>query len=177
MKESEHEFLGVVFVNSKKNLALSLLLAALGITSSLNCSASDDDMSSENYRDIALEIFMDSFGKTLIMGYIPPENLNALTFLEDDNYFYENDTSLLYVTTGSLAEIHGNNRSLTLNLKGHFDEYQVLFYIPKDIKLVNVTKSENIEYFVSDIDDTIVIESLGSALENPSFSIHCETLT
>jgi hypothetical protein len=177
MKEQDHEFLGVVFVKSKKSLALSVLIAALGVTSLLNCSASDNDMSYATYRDIALEIFMDSFGKTLVMGYVPPEDLNTLTFLENDNYFYENDTGLLYAATESLAGINGNNRSLTLNLKGHFDEYQVLFYLPKDIRLVNVTKSENIKYFVSDINDTIVIDSLGSALKNPSFSIYYETLS
>ena len=78
MKEQDHEFLGVVFVKSKKSLALSVLIAALGVTSLLNCSASDNDISYATYRDIALEIFMDSFGKTLVMGYVPPEDLNTL---------------------------------------------------------------------------------------------------
>ncbi|TSA50950.1 hypothetical protein D4R47_01425 [archaeon] len=97
---------------------------------------------------LLLDVYLDEDGKALMIGYA--DNLDGLEFLESSEYIYGDETTALYVLTGSLTSMIGDCWELELVTRSCWDEYLVVFYLPPVVVLEAVDGSEGLEYLVAE---------------------------
>ena len=118
---------------------------------------------------LILDIYLDETGKALVIGYInEPE---SLSFLENADYLYENETQQLYAVTHALTEKSGDRWALTFITTANYTTYQVVFYLPPEVSLGRISASEPLEYLVSTANESLVVEFHGYEVQNPSVRI------
>jgi hypothetical protein len=122
---------------------------------------------------VSLSIYVDDdFGKALVVGYI--DDPNGLPFLNDSGQIYEEDTGMVYAVTSSLIgteKSEGNAWCLKFPLKGYYDEYHAVFYIPGNVDLREVDCSKGLDFLSSSYNGSLVLGVHGFDLTDPAVSI------
>lgn len=119
---------------------------------------------------VSLSIYVDDdFGKALVVGYI--DDSECLPFLNAFGQIYEEDTGMVYAVTDSLIETEGDAWSLKFPLKGYYDEYHAVFYIPGNVDLREVDCSQGLDFLSSSYDGSLVLDVHGFDLTDPAVSI------
>lgn len=119
---------------------------------------------------ISLSIYVDN-GSTnaLVVGYV--DNPEGLPFLNASGQIYEEDTGMLYDVTDSLIKPDGKSWCLKFPLKGYYDEYHVVFYIPGMVELKEMDCSEGLEFLASSYNNSLIINVQGFDVSNPEVAI------
>lgn len=144
----------------------TLIIAALIIAMPLILPALGADRSGQ----VSLSIYVeDNSGKALVVGCI--DDPQCLPFLNASEQIYEEDTSLLYAVTDSLIKTEGNAWSLKFPLKGNFDEYHAVFYIPGGFELREIDCSQGLEFLSSSYNGSLVLDVHGFDQTDPTVAI------
>lgn len=130
---------------------------------------------------LSLDIYLYETGQTLVMGYV--EDPMSLNFLKPPrytseyaaryipNYKYENDTRQLYAWTDALTMKREETWSLIFLSRGFYDEYQIIFHLPSDLRLGIINSSEGLKYMVSASNDSMIVDVQGYRVNDPSISV------
>jgi uncharacterized membrane protein len=128
-----------------------------------------------------LDIYLYETGQTLVMGYV--ENPMSLSFLKPPRYTteyaaryvpdykYENDTHQLYAWTDALTMKREETWSLIFLSHGFYEEYQIVFHLPSDLRLGMINSSEGLKYMVSASNDSLIVDVQGYRVHDPSISV------
>ncbi len=119
---------------------------------------------------VSLSIYVDDdFGKALVVGYM--DNPDSLSFLSASGKIYEEDTGMVYVVTDSLVGAEGSDWCLKFPLKGNYEEYHAVFYIPGNVDLKKVDCSKGLDFLSSNYNGSLVLDVHGFDLTDPAVSI------
>ena len=123
------------------------------------------------FNQLILNIYVDETGKALVTGYV--EDIEGLSFLKTAEYLYENDTNQLYAITNSLTWKYGDKWAInfTTNADAYYTEYHTIFYLPGDVKLVEINHPPGLERFVTTSNESLVIDIQGYDVESPRTTI------
>ncbi len=123
------------------------------------------------FNQLILNIYIDETGKALVTGYV--DDVNSLPFLKTAEYLYENDTNQLYALTNALTWKYGDNWGInfTTNADAYYTEYHTIFYLPCDVKLVEIGHPQGLERFVTTSNESLVIDIQGYDVESPTTTI------
>lgn len=123
------------------------------------------------FNQLILNIYVDETGKALVTGYV--EDINSLPFLKTAEYLYENDTNQLYAITNSLTWKYGDKWAInfTTSADAYYTEYHTIFYLPGDVKLVEINHPQGLERFVTMSNESLVIDIQGYDVESPRTTI------
>jgi hypothetical protein len=140
---------------------LGLIVAALLVLPALG-----DDRAGQ----ASLSIYVDDdFGKALVVGYI--DDPGSLPFLMAVGQIYEEDTGMVYAVTDSLIEADGSISRLNFPLKGNFDEYHAVFYIPGKVDLREIDCSRGLDFLSSSYNGSLVLDVHGFDLADPAVAL------
>ena len=148
------------------NLRLTVLLAIVFLAILFISPA----LGANESKQISLSIYVDN-GSTnaLVVGYM--DNPEGLPFLNASERIYEKDTGMLYDVTGSLVKPDGGSWNLKFPLKGYYDEYHVVFYIPGMVELKEMDCSQGLEFLASRYNNSLIINVQGFDVSNPEVAI------
>jgi uncharacterized membrane protein len=151
-----------------------LLIVVIAITAPVVGYNGDDYYFTGNesyFNQLILNIYIDETGKALVTGYI--EDVDSLPFLKTAEYLYENDTKQLYALTNSLTWKYGDKWAInfTTNADAYYTEYHTIFYLPGDVKLVEINYPPVLEHFVTTSNESLVIDIQGYDVESPMTTI------
>ncbi len=123
------------------------------------------------FNQLILNIYIDETGKALVTGYV--EDIEGLSFLKTAEYLYENDTNQLYAITNSLTWKYGDKWAInfTTNADAYYTEYHTIFYLPCDVKLIEINHPPGLERFVTTSNESLVIDIQGYDVESPRTTI------
>jgi hypothetical protein len=78
---------------------------------------------------------------------------------------------MVYAVTDSLIVSEGDAWSLKFPLKGYYDEYHAVFYIPGNVDLREVDCSNGLDFLSSNYNGSLVLGVNGFDLTDPAVSI------
>lgn len=81
----------------------------------------------------------------------------------------------LYAVTYSLLKQEGYGRRLKFPVKGHYDEYHTVFYIPGGFRLTEINCSRGFEFLSSSYNGSLVLDLQGFDLTDSAVSISYRT--
>ncbi len=160
---------------------ISLLIVLIAITATAPVvSYNGDDYYLDDYyftgnetyfNQLILNIYIDETGKALVIGYV--EDVDSLPFLKTAEYLYENDTNQLYALTNALTWKYGDRWAInfTTNADAYYTEYHTIFYLPGDVKLIEIDHPPGLERFVTTSNESLVIDIQGYDVESPMTTI------
>ncbi|HNX40162.1 MAG TPA: hypothetical protein PKK11_06225 [Methanothrix sp.] len=151
---------------SDDSVFLPILIILIAIGTALGQDAPDD---SDASNQLILNIYIDDAGRALINGYI--DDLKSLAFLNSTEYTYEDDSKQIYAITGALTSKSGDDWMVSLESKGRYDLFQVLFYLPANAKLRGIDSSAGIEHLISTANESVIAEIRGSDITDPAVNI------
>ncbi|MDY6965064.1 MAG: hypothetical protein SVM80_03730 [Halobacteriota archaeon] len=125
---------------------------------------------------LILEVYIDESGKVLLAGYIDPEYLGNLTFLETSEHIFDNVTNELYVITDSLTSKQADKWTLHLSIGGFYTEGHITVYLPDIAVFKSVSCSEGLDYFVGQYNDSVIVDLQGFDLEEPAISLEYQQI-
>jgi uncharacterized membrane protein len=129
---------------------------------------------SEESQRMILNVYMDRTGKALVTGYV--ENPKELHFLNASQYSYENETNQIYALTNALTKKDGDIWKLIFESLGYYEDYHLTFYLPSNVKVKNLSSSQEVEYLLSISNDSMVVEFQGYDVKDPVTSIEYQQL-
>ncbi len=130
---------------------------------------------------LSLDVYLYETGQTLVAGYV--ENPMSLSFLKPPRYTteyaaryvpdykYENDTRQLYAWTDALTMKREETWSLIFLSRGFYEEYQIVFHLPSDLRLGMINSSDGLKYMVSASNDSLIVDVQGYRIHDPSISV------
>jgi hypothetical protein len=144
-----------------KACLLTILLTALLLVAPVE-SASES-------RSLFLNVYVDAVTaeKALVVGY--DNNPEGLPFFNATGNLYENGQ--LYAVTESLLSRNGQDWRLEFPVKGYYDEYHAVFYIPGGFEITQINCSKGIEFLSSSYDGSLVLDLQGYDLTDPKVSL------
>ncbi|OPY54353.1 MAG: hypothetical protein A4E48_00338 [Methanosaeta sp. PtaU1.Bin060] len=146
---------------SKACLLTIILLPAMLLASLVGSASENQSLFLNVYvGDVAAE-------KALVVGY--DDNPEGLPFFNATKDLYEDGQ--LYAVTESLLYRDGQDLRLEFPVKGYYDEYHVVFYIPGEIELTEISCSQGIEFLSSIYDGSLVLDLQGFDLTDPVVSL------
>jgi uncharacterized membrane protein len=128
-----------------------------------------------------LDIYLYETGQTLVAGYV--EKPMSLSFLKPPRYTteysaryvpdykYENDTRQLYAWTDALTMKREETWSLIFLSRGFYDEFQIVFHLPSDLRLGLINSSDGLKYMVSASNDSLIVDVQGYGVRDPAISV------
>lgn len=119
------------------------------------------------FKQLILEIYVDESGKALVTGYIEPDAVASLSFLQNSEYIYDNDTKQLYALTDELTDKSGADWTLRFSSCAYYTDYHTVFYLPDVIRLGRINCSPTMQYFVTVSNGSFVIDVQGYDVESP----------
>ena len=128
-----------------------------------------DDETAPSYNQLILNIYVDETGKSLVLGYV--EDLESLPFLQTAEYIYENETRQLYALTHALTGKSEDRWTFTLSTTAVYTDYQVVIYLPHEVRLGSITCSNGLEYLVSAANESFVVDLHGYEVANPLVTV------
>jgi len=128
-----------------------------------------DDEIAPSYNQLMLDIYVDETGKSLVLGYVA--DLASLPFVETAEYIYENETRQLYALTHALTGKSEDRWTFTLSTTAVYTDYQVVVYLPDEVRLGRITCSDGLEYLVSAANESFVVDLHGYEVANPLVTI------
>ncbi len=151
-----------------------LLIVLLAITAPATGSNGDDfdvplNDTESYFNQLILDIYVDESGKTLLTGYV--ENITSLPFLQTAEYIYDNDTQQLYALTDALTWKHGDMWTLNFTTTAYYTDFHIVFYLPEKVSLGPVNYPSSLEYQVSMLDESFVVDIQGYDIESPTVTI------
>ena len=123
------------------------------------------------FKQLILEIYVDESGKALVTGYIEPDAVASLSFLNNSEYIYDNDTKQLYALTDELTDKSGADWTLRFSSSAYYTDYHTVFYLPDVIRLGRINCSPTMQYFVTVSNGSFVIDVQGYDVESPMTEI------
>ena len=123
------------------------------------------------FKQLILEIYVDESGKALVAGYIEPDAVASLSFLQNSEYIYDNDTKQLYALTDELTDKSGADWTLRFSSCAYYTDYHTVFYLPDVIRLGRINCSPTMQYFVTVSNGSFVIDVQGYDVESPMTEI------
>jgi len=123
------------------------------------------------FKQLILEIYVDESGKALVTGYIEPDAVASLSFLNNSEYIYDNDTKQLYALTDELTDKSGADWTLRFSSCAYYTDYHTVFYLPDVIRLGRINCSPTMQYFVTVSNCSFVIDVQGYDVESPMTEI------
>jgi hypothetical protein len=120
---------------------------------------------------IVLDVYLDAEGRALIVGYIEAEDPEDLAFLEGAEHFYDEDTGELYAKSDGLTSAQGDRTRIEFEAGADWNECHLAFYLPADAGLFAVSCSEGLEYSVSELEGSKVVEVFGYEVDSPQITI------
>ena len=123
------------------------------------------------FKQLILEIYVDESGKALVTGYIEPDAVASLSFLNNSEYIYDNDTKQLYALTNELTDKSGADWTLRFSSCAYYTDYHTVFYLPDVIRLGRINCSPTMQYFVTVSNCSFVIDVQGYDVESPMTEI------
>ena len=123
------------------------------------------------FKQLILEIYVDESGKALVTGYIEPDAVASLSFLNNSEYIYDNDTKQLYALTNELTDKSGADWTLRFSSCAYYTDYHTVFYLPDVIRLGRINCSPTMQYFVTVSNCSFVIDVQGYDVERPMTEI------
>jgi len=123
------------------------------------------------FKQLILEIYVDESGKALVTGYIEPDAVASLSFLNNSEYIYDNDTKQLYALTDELTDKSGADWTLRFSSCAYYTDYHTVFYLPDVIRLGRINCSPTMQYFVTVSNGSFVIDVHGYDVESPMTEI------
>jgi uncharacterized membrane protein len=118
---------------------------------------------------LILNVYLDETGKALATGYA--QDLSSLSFLNQSQYRYENDTGQLYALTNSLTRKEGDLWTLRFASRGYYDDYHVTLYLPGNLLLKRINSTSELEYFISTANQSLVADFQGYEIQHPAIII------
>jgi uncharacterized membrane protein len=130
---------------------------------------------------LSLDIYLYETGQTLVAGYV--EKPMSLSFLKPPRYTteysaryvpdykYENDTRQLYAWTDALTMKREETWSLIFLSRGFYDEFQIVFHLPSDLRLGMINSSDGLKYMVSATNDSLIVDVQGYGVRDPAISV------
>ncbi len=119
---------------------------------------------------VSLSIYVDDgFGKALVVGYI--DDFGRLSSMNASGQIYEEDTGMVYAVADLLIKADGDVWCLKFPLKGRYDEYHAVFYIPGNVDLREVDCSKGLDFLSSSYNGSLVLDVHGFDLTDPAVSI------
>lgn len=125
------------------------------------------DFDGSYYIPLIMDIYLDESGKMLLIGYISPDQINNLTFLDSSEYLYDEETGELYLVTDSLTSKQANSWRLDLSFGGYYTEGHISVYLPDGAVFKEVSYSEGFDHFVGMSDDVVVVDIQGFDMSEP----------
>ena len=123
------------------------------------------------FKQLILEIYVDESGKALVTGYIEPDAVARLSFLNNSEYIYDNNTKQLYALTDELTDKSGADWTLRFSSCAYYTDYHTVFYLPDVIRLGRINCSPTMQYFVTVSNGSFVIDVHGYDVERPMTEI------
>jgi len=118
---------------------------------------------------LILNVYLDSSGKALVTGYA--ENVSGLSFLNNSQFRFENDSHQLYALTAGLTTKVGDIWTLHFDANGSFDDYRATFYLPSETSLGQINASSGLGYLLSASNESLVADVQGWEVSDPQISI------
>jgi len=118
---------------------------------------------------LIVNVYLDSAGKALVTGYA--EDVSGLSFLNNSQFRFENDSHQLYALTYGLTTKVGGLWTLNFDAKGSFDDYRVTFYLPSETSLGEINASQGLGYLLSASNESLVADVQGWEVSDPRISI------
>lgn len=171
---------GPVILSEISEMRLHKLILLLFIAIVALASGQEYDREATGQK-LSLDIYLYETGQTLVMGYV--EDPMSLNFLKPPRYTseyaaryipsykYENDTRQLYAWTDALTMKREETWSLIFLSRGFYEEYQIIFHMPGDLRLGIINSSEGLKYMVSASNDSMIMDVQGYRVHDPSISV------
>ena len=118
---------------------------------------------------LIVNVYLDNAGKALVTGYA--ENVRGLSFLNNSQFRFENESHQLYALTDNLTTKSGDLWTLNLDARGSFDDYRVTFYLPSETSLGEINASQGLGYLLSASNESLVADVQGWEISDPRISI------
>ena len=156
------------------------LALILFITTTVLASGQELDRGTTGQK-LNLDIYLYETGQTLVAGYV--EKPMSLSFLKPPRYTteysaryvpdykYENDTRQLYAWTDALTMKREETWSLIFLSRGFYDEFQIVFHLPSDLRLGVINSSDGLKYMVSASNDSLIVDVQGYGVRDPAISV------
>jgi len=129
------------------------------------------DLDDLYYVPLIMDLYLDKSGKMLLVGYVGPDQINNLTFLDSSEYVYDEETGELYVVTDSLTTKQANIWTLDLCFGGYYTEGHVTVYLPDGAVFKKASYSEGFDHFVGMSDGSVVVDIQGFDMNEPEIVI------
>ena len=123
------------------------------------------------YVPLIMDIYLDESGKLLLVGYVGPDQINNLTFLDSSEYIFDEETGELYVVTDSLTTKQANIWTLDLSFGGYYTEGHITVYLPDGAVFKKASYSEGFDHFVGMSDGAVVVDIQGFGMNEPEIVI------
>ena len=128
---------------------------------------SDISKGQEAANPILLEVYLESTGTALVVGYVDPQSLSNLSFIEDSEYIYDQETGQLYAMTGSLGR---EGIWADLSITGYYSLCQVTFYMPSNDD-VDVEASDGMDRYIYSALEGCEVQVCGYSVRDPAVII------
>lgn len=120
---------------------------------------------------IALNGYVDNSGKVLLTGYVNPESLSFMSFLDTSRYTYDNDTSQLYAVTDMLTSKSAGTWLLNFSAQGYYSDYTITFFLPEGSEVISFEISQGLNYQIQVMNDSLAMEIQGYGIASPNIGI------
>ena len=142
------------------NIRIFLFLFIILVTSVLA-----QDTITEN--QILLNGYVDTSGKVLLTGYVTPESLPYMPFLNDTQYTFDNNTNQMYAVTNKLTDKKEDAWSLNFSIEGYYTDYSVTFYLPAGSEITKLEIQPELNYQLQVKEDSLIVSIHGYRVVSP----------
>jgi uncharacterized membrane protein len=126
-------------------------------------------LNNSKQKNLTLNIYLDKEGKAFVVGYV--HDVKGLPFLKPPQYRYQNNTSHLDAFTDALTHKDGDLWTMKFATRGYFDYYHLIFHLPNDVELKNISTTKGMEYFISTTNGTLVADIHGYSVQDQEVTI------
>ncbi len=124
-----------------------------------------------NEDQILLSGYVDNSGKVLLTGYVTPESLNYMYFLNDTQYTFDNNTSQLYAVTDELTSKSGDIWMLNFSLEGYYSDYAITFDLPQGAQITGFEIPPELHYEFLVKQESLTVSIQGYRVISPRIKI------
>lgn len=120
-----------------------------------------------NEEQVLLNGYVDNSGNVLLTGYATPGSLPYMTFLNDTQYTFDNNTNQLYAVTDALTSKSADTWSLNFSLEGYYSDYSVTFDFPAGSQVTKIEVPPELNYQVQVKADSLTLSVHGYRVISP----------
>ncbi|VVB62487.1 Uncharacterised protein [uncultured archaeon] len=122
-------------------------------------------------KNLTLNIYLDKEGKAFVDGYV--HDVKALSFLKHSQYRYQSNSSHIDAFTDALTHKDGDLWTLKFASSSYlgFDYTHLIFHLPGDVELKNISTSKGLQYFISTSNGTLIVDIHGYGAQDQEVTI------